>query len=259
MSTTRHLWPREHGAYAELAFPILTGLSAGKPTLAAVSLAAATVAFFLAHEPLAIATGVRGRRLESAEGDRARCRAGWLAAAGVMLGALGIAAGSGDVRWAALVPGAAVLALVPWVAARRQKTLVAEVIVVAAFATVVLPLSIAVGATWQFAWTAAGVWFVSFALATLAVHALKLRHKRGAAARWIVRLTLGVAVVVAVGAWGAAITGWVRPLLAAALVPPVLLVAALAVAPVHPRNLKRVGWALVAANTVTWLCLFRIG
>jgi hypothetical protein len=256
MSTTRSLWPREHGAYAELAFPILTGLSAGAATVAALCLAAATVAFFLAHEPMAVASGIRGGRLRDAEGSRARVRAGWLAALGLVLGTVGFAAGSGDVRRAVLVPVGAVLALLPWILAGRQKTLSAEIVVVAAFAAVVLPLAVAAGATWRFAWTASGVWFVSFTLATLAVHALKLRHKRGTAARWVVRLTLGLALAVALAAIGAALGEWLSPLLAAAILPPVALVLALAAVPVHPRNLKRVGWALVGANSLTWLCLF---
>jgi hypothetical protein len=40
-----------------------------------------------------------------------------------------------------------------------------------------------------------------------------------------------------------------------ALVPAALLTTAVGIVRVHPRHLKRVGWSLVAANTVTWICL----
>ncbi|MFW5947417.1 MAG: YwiC-like family protein, partial [Gemmatimonadota bacterium] len=56
------LMPREHGAYAQLGFPLVTGLvySGGQP--GAVAFAVAAVAFFLLHEPLAVRSGARGAR-----------------------------------------------------------------------------------------------------------------------------------------------------------------------------------------------------
>lgn len=47
MTSKRSLLPREHGAYAELLFPLLTGLALGRPRPAAVGFALAAVLFFL--------------------------------------------------------------------------------------------------------------------------------------------------------------------------------------------------------------------
>ena len=49
-----NLWPREHGAYAQLGFPLLSGLiyAGGEP--GAVAFAAVAVCHFFAHEPLAV-------------------------------------------------------------------------------------------------------------------------------------------------------------------------------------------------------------
>lgn len=255
MSNPRSLWPREHGAYAELGFPILTGLTAGVPSVAAVALAGAAVALFLAHEPIAVVSGMRGERLRTSVGAEARRRAGALIGLGVLAGAAGLGVGGTDVRRAALIPIAAGLLLLPWVLSRRQKSIAGELVVILAFAATALPIALAVGAGWRFAWAAAAVWLVSFGLGTLAVHALKLRHKRGAEARWASAVSFVLAVLVAVAAGAGALLGAIPVPAAVAVVPPAILVMALAVYPVHPRRLKRVGWSLVAANVVTWICL----
>ena len=54
------LLPKEHGAYAELSFPLVTGLALGEPNLASFSLGLAAVLFFLANEPVAVLLGARG-------------------------------------------------------------------------------------------------------------------------------------------------------------------------------------------------------
>lgn len=255
MSNPRSLWPREHGAYAELGFPILTGLTAGVPTVAALALAGAAVALFLAHEPIAVLSGMRGERLRASVGGQARRRAGALVALGVLVGAAGLGLADPDVRRAALVPFAAGLLLLPWVLSRRQKSFAGELVVILAFAATALPIALAAGAAWRFAWTAAGIWLVSFGLGTLAVHALKLRHKRGAEAAWAGAVSFALAALVSVAAVAGAIFGRLPVPVAVAVLPPAILVMTLAVLPVHPRRLKRVGWSLVGANVITWICL----
>ncbi len=255
MGNPRSLWPREHGAYAELGFPVLTGLTVGAPTAAAVALAGATVALFLAHEPVAVVTGMRGERLRATIGGVARTRAAVLIVVGFVLGVAGVTAAGRDARLATLLPAAAGMALVPLVLRRQQKTFIGELMVIVAFAATVVPLSLAVGASWQVAWTAGVVWFASFSLGTLAVHALKLRHKQAAGAGRAVASSLVLSTAVAAAALIGAPLGRLPLPIALSLLPPVAVVIALALVPVHPRRLKRVGWSLVAANTVTWICL----
>jgi hypothetical protein len=146
----------------------------------------------------------------------------------------------------------------PWIARGGLKTIAAEVLVVGAFAATVVPLSVASGRDWSFGWTAAWVWFASLSLGTVAVHALKARHKqtvRATAATW---LTMGLAVLVLGMTSGAAAQRWTSWWAVLALVPPASFTLALGSWSIHPRALKRVGWSLVAANMVTLACLLAI-
>jgi hypothetical protein len=249
------LLPREHGAYAELAFPLLTGLLCAPPTAATVAFAIAAVAAFLAHEPLAVMTGTRGPRLGAARERVAPRQFGWLIAVGILAGISGLVTGTPAARLAALVPVAALVVLAPWIVFGRLKMLSAELIAVAAFSATVLPVSVASGRSWAFGWTAAWVWLVSLSLGTLAVHALKARHKRVPRASLATTLTVMLAVaVVGAGAMVAA-RGWTSWLGVLAVGPPAALTVVLGVTAIHPRRLKRVGWSLVAANTVSLVCL----
>ncbi len=47
----RSLAPREHGAYGQLGFPLLTALCIAVPRLPGILFAAAAAALLLAHEP----------------------------------------------------------------------------------------------------------------------------------------------------------------------------------------------------------------
>ena len=75
----RSMLPHEHGAWGQLAMPLLTALAIGRPTVAALLLTAAVVLAFVAHEPLLVLLGQRGRRAIQEDGARARR---WLAATG---------------------------------------------------------------------------------------------------------------------------------------------------------------------------------
>jgi hypothetical protein len=249
------LLPREHGAYAELAFPLLTGLTMVPPTVAGAAFALSAVAWFLAHEPLAVTMRMRGARVLAESGDRARRRVLALAALGTSTGMLALATAPPQARWAAVIPLGTVARLVPAYVLRRHKTLWAEALVVLAFAGMVLPVSTAAGVKWRTALIVAGVWFVSLMLGTIAVHALKLRHKHGRDAGSLPRVSPalgGVSVAIALGIAAKGILPWP---IALALVPPAMLTTVLCSVHIHPRHLRRVGWSLVAANTVTWICL----
>jgi hypothetical protein len=87
----RTLVPREHGAYGQLAMPLLTALAIGRPGISALALTAAVVLAFVAHEPLLVAVGQRGPRALELDGARARRRLVWLGALVLACGALGLA------------------------------------------------------------------------------------------------------------------------------------------------------------------------
>ncbi|MDE3154816.1 MAG: YwiC-like family protein, partial [Acidobacteriota bacterium] len=82
--------PREHGAYGQLLFPLVTALALGRPGAAALALAAAAIAAFLAHEPLLVLLGQRGTRAARERGPEARHWFTGLAAMAAIAGAAGV-------------------------------------------------------------------------------------------------------------------------------------------------------------------------
>jgi hypothetical protein len=260
MPGTASLLPKEHGAYAQLAFPLVTGMALAMPTLSTITLGLAGVAFFLANEPAAILLGGRGVRLRKKEGPRAKVRGESLSALGVALGGLGVVTGWPSVWPSVLLPSLAGLFLVPLVLTGRQKTLPGEILVITTFTTLILPMAAASGVNPTRAALASAVWWVSFVLATLEVRAIKARHKGTALTlwtRWVPQITSGAvaagAVLLALGQGG-------YPELAgpaAALLPPALATFILSLFRVHPKYLKRVGWSVVVANTLALVLLLQ--
>ncbi len=247
----RALLPREHGAYAYVAFPLVGGLLMARPTLAAVAFAVAAVAFFLAHEPLAVLLGSRGQRLRTSLGDAARGRLPWLFGIGIGAGIAAFVTAPPLARAYALVPLSLGLALVPAVVRRRQKTLLGEIVVLAAFSTMVLPLAVASGVPAGHAWAVAGVWMAGFLPPTVAVHALKARHRAPDE-----RTAAGVAapllaLLVLLGGPALALLGPVPWNVGVAPTPLAAVTLAVVLRPFHPKHLKRLGWSLVAAGVLT--------
>jgi len=245
---SKHLIPREHGAYAELGFPLLSGLVLGSAGLASWLLVAAAILLFVANEPLVVLLGIRGKRMQQEQAGAARRLL-------AILGGLGVAAGLAALwlcppmaRWLALIPAALGACLVPVVLSRNLKSLTGEVIAAAAFSAMHLPVAAAGGATGALLWGPAPLWFVTTVVATLAVHAIKARVTGAtpwmpAAAQWSGWLALAGALAIA--AW---LPAW-RVVALAACLP---LAGAIAVNHLRPspRRLKQVGWTVVAANAL---------
>lgn len=249
----RFQMPREHGAYAQLAFPLLSGLIVGAPPWPGYALALAAVCFFLAYEPAVVILGLRGVRLQREEGGVARRQLPTLVALGLVLGAAAVLGMRAEARLLVLGPLGACAFLLPLVPAKRLKTLAGETAVAAALASMHLPIAAAGGAVGVRLWGPALVWFAGFFLATLAVHAIKARQKQRD--RW---LDVAAGASAAAGVVAAVALVIVVPslrLLGTALALPVFAVLAVNAARVHPRSLKRVGWAIVAADTAA-LALF---
>jgi hypothetical protein len=281
MATRSSLLPKEHGAYAELVLPLVTGLAAAPPSLPALALASAAVAFFLANEPVAVLLGARGERLKAQVGPRARRRGFLLMGVGIALGGGGIAGAGASVWPVLLCPLLAAALLIPMVLARRHKSVPGELLVVTAFSTFALPLAAASGVPPIRVIPAVGVWWMSFALGTLEVHAIKARHRareRSDWTRWASPLASGLVVAICVGIiWrgpfgvpgdtgtvmSAGLSGGDRGLLALvpsaqALLVPAATLMILSLIQVHPRRLKRVGWTLVAANSLALIILLKV-
>jgi hypothetical protein len=249
------LWPREHGAYAQLGFPLVTGLvySGGHP--GAVAFAVTAVALFLAHEPLAVLMGMRGVRLRDALVGPSRRRL-WLVtgiAGGALVAAVWVAPGR---AWqGAVVPAVLGLGLVPLFFTHRIKTMAGEALVAAALSATVLPLALSGTVSWAVAWVAAAVWLGAALPAIASVHAVKASHKGRPRARWLVPVAPGLALLVAMLGVIVALV-WPSPgVRAVAALPPALAVLGVAMIRPHPRHLKRIGWTMVAANAGALLLL----
>ena len=260
MAKSPSLLPREHGAYAQLAFPLVTGMALELPTLSTLMLGAAAVALFLANEPAAILLGARGMRLKDQEGPRAKLRGSLLLGVGGILGVVGLAAGWPQIWPVVLLPALASILLIPLVLMGRQKTLLGEFLVITAFTTLLLPMAAASGANPTRVALASAVWWISFALGTLEVHAIKARlneKARNRWSRWVSPLaSSGVvagAIFLALGQGG--FPEMAAP--AAALLPPSVAIFSLSLTRVHPKHLKRVGWSLVVANTLSLILLLQ--
>ncbi|MFQ5536153.1 MAG: YwiC-like family protein [Gemmatimonadota bacterium] len=264
------LKPREHGAYAMAAFPVLSGFLLGGVEPATVGLALAVIGSFAAHEPLAVLLGVRGARLKDRLGPAARRVLGvWSGVVAVGVGLFLL--GTPPDEWVTLLLPAALGAGVAVTVLRgRARTLAGELLVAAAFASIHVPMA-AVGAGlagdgawWRHAtvWAPALVWLCVFSLSALAVHRTISRFK-GLPAGWAVRRVSWIAALLAglggwagagAGGWGPAGAGSPPPLLGA-VAPAALILLVLTLVPVHPRNLRRVGWTMVVADTLTLVML----
>ena len=171
------LMPREHGAYAQLGFPLATGLILARGDLGAVGFAVVAISLFLMHEPVAVLAGVRGARLKDTLSTVAWQRILILGAAAGLGLVAAIALAPSRAWMAALLPGGLALLLLPALGTRRLKSLPGETLVAAVFSSSLLPLALCGPVSWRGAGVAALVWFAAVLPAILAVHAIKVAFK----------------------------------------------------------------------------------
>ena len=245
--------PHEHGAWGQLAMPLLTALAIGRPGVAPTALAAAVVLAFIAHEPLLVLLGQRGRRVAEEEAPRARR---WLAVTGglaVVSGALGIVLAPAAARVALALPAglAVVVALLVW--RRLEKTTLGEIVVAAALSSAGWAVALAARAPSEDALAAALAWILAFAAATLGVRVILLRarskgaHDPGKLHAVLAAALAGVAVLLSAAGLPAA--------LAWATLPTALLSIFVCLARFSPKRLRPLGWAIVGSSAVTLVIL----
>ncbi len=238
----RPMAPREHGAWGNLGFPLMTGLIAVTPTLPGALWAAASIALFLAHEPLLVLLGQRGARIQRRDGGHAKRNFGLRLAVGLVLGAGFVAVASPDARLWALAPVAGAVALLPFTLKGKEKTAPGEIVAGFAFAGNVLPILAAADRV-DLGLIAASVWFVGFTEATIAVRAVihQPRSERVVVGRIVAPI---IALASLAGAAVALSQGLLHPLVLAAVACPALVTLALCVRPPAPKYLRKVGLGL---------------
>ncbi len=240
------LFPREHGAYAQLAFPILSGLLLGRPGWAAFGFAAAAVLIFMTSEPVEILIGVRGAHPRERSGSQAKRQIAVIAPIGAATGLAALAVAPPLARLTALAPIAVAAALIPIVLSRRLKTLTGEILAALGFATLHPLIGASSGLSGPAFTDPAAVWFLAFASATIAVHAIKARHLHRDP--WLPPAALAVSILVTLGAAVVAFRHPVHRIAACAVAIPALTVLSVNLLRVSPRSLKAVGWCAAAAD-----------
>jgi hypothetical protein len=247
------LLPKEHGAYGQMAFPLVTALAVAGITTASLLTAVAIVAGFLAHEPALVLLGLRGPR---ARRELSRPASLWLSA----LGGFTIAAGVGaillapaEARWSFALPLVPATLIVAAILMRQEKSWHAETAVAITFSLAAVPVCLASASTLRAAFAVAIPFALIFVAGTLAVRTVILRVRgggdpraAGATRAAVVTLIVAATVSLALGA-RAALVSWA--VLLAAL-PGLLLAAGVAIAAPPPGRLKTIGWLLVAASTM---------
>jgi hypothetical protein len=250
----RSLLPQEHGAWGQLAMPLLTALVLGGPSPGALLLATATVLAFLAHEPWLVVLGHRGVRAQAEDGARAR-RALWRAigAAGVC-GLAGLWLSPMAARLALLFPAGLAAIVIALVLLKLERTVPGELAVVSALASSGFAVALAGGASLRVAAAATATWMLAFAASVFAVQVVLVRARsRGEDDHGLRNAALlamiaggGSALAVAAG------LGWAVP---AAVTPTALLSLLVCLAPFTARHLRVLGWALVGSTTASLLVL----
>lgn len=244
------MFPREHGAYGQLLFPLATALAIGTPGPGAIALAAAAVCAFLAHEPLLILIGQRGPRAAREQRARAIRWFGGFAGAAMLFAFAALAMLPRSARMALGAPAAVGLLVAAVIFSRREHTMGGEIVTAVALAALASPLALGSAATPIAARTVALVFVASFVSATLCVHGVILRTRKPPAAGPRAIGAIAAAASIAALLWLPRV-GLVDPSAAWAALPMCLGGVALVVSPPPARQLRIVGWTLVGTSALT--------
>ncbi len=252
------LLPREHGAYAGIAFPLITALALGAPTAVQLLWLAGSVAVFLAHEPLLIMLGERGRRNHTALGARARKVAYGLAVFALAAGGLGWSLAPAAARAALILPLALGALLLRLILTHRERSLPGELLACVTLSSVVVPIALAGGVGLRASLIAGAIWCAVSSLATLVARATIARAKQATNHRRLSWATMALSLAAMLAAFLLTLANLLLALAAAAILPLVLLAMTFSIAQVHPRHLRAMGWSLVGSNLIT-LILVGVG
>jgi hypothetical protein len=247
------LIPREHGAYGQLLFPVVSALLIGRPAAAAYLIAAAGAAAFVAHEPLLVLLGQRGvRAARELRTDAWRS----LAIAG------GIAVITATAAWFLMFGAARTALILPTllaaagglvVAAGRERSTPGEIVAAVALASLSLPVAIAGDVPPVAAHTVFVVFSVVFTSATLAVRSVIGRTARAGGPHPLLAGLVAVMALVVLGVL--ALAGRLSGVAPYAALPVCSVALGLAVRPPSPRHLRTIGWTLVGATALTAVLL----
>jgi hypothetical protein len=242
------LHPKEHGAYAILGVPIGSALVMGGPTLVGIVVAVAAVAGFLAHEPLLVAWGHRGRRAQTST-PAAKSRLTILLSITIVSGVIALALGTQVVRLALTACLAMAVASFVLAATGKHRTLCGQMWGVVALSAACVPILLAGDVSVAASLTIWAAWLLGFSASTIAVRSVIAAQKRQPRT---VHVSILAAISLLIGI--AAMLSIYWPL---ATLPMTGLSWYLIVSPPRPIHLKRVGWTLVVSTLATALLMIQ--
>lgn len=243
--------PREHGAYGQLGFPLLSAWLAGHADGKAAALTIIFLAGFWLHEPWLLWLGRRGSRAR----QQAGARTGWLigALSAVALGGwVWIWFGSNaGLRMAMCLPAGLGLAVLGLAMRGYERRLWGEVLATAALVSCSMPVALAAGVPPGPALLMSLLWTCVLVSAVFAVRGLISRAKyqdpKPAMMSLLLPCGAGLAGLLATR-HGMADGPFMLPLL-----PICILNLFLFIYPVSPRHLRKLGWAYVGVSLLTLL------
>jgi hypothetical protein len=247
------LIPREHGAYGQLLFPLVSVLLIGHPSEGAYLLAGAAVGAFLAHEALLVVLGQRGSRAAREQLPDARRALALFGSFCAVSGSVAILVMPRAALPYLLVPLLLAVLVAVVVVMHRERSTAGELLVAVALSSASLPVAVAGEVDARSAVTVFVVFSAVFVTATVAVRAVIGRVSRAGGPPLAVAAALAVAVLAALAIL--AITGELAPVAPYAALPVCVVALALTARPPSPRYLRPIGWTLVAVTSLTAIVL----
>lgn len=249
----RKMVPREHGAYAELLFPIATVLLGGSPTTTTWLFAIAAIAAFLANEPLLVLFGQRGTRMQREDSDRAKRALLVFALVAIGTGVAGLLITTRPVQYSVIGPLLLGVVLVMLAIQGLERTMFGEALAAATLSSIAIPLGLSAGLGLGVSLAIAAIWALNSLMGTAVVRLTVARTKaKTDEDRKRVRLKRTLLILVCLlvlGAGAGALFGSrTGSLIMAAAIPVALVVLGMAIFPPTARRLRLLGWSLVAAN-----------
>jgi len=249
--------PREHGAYAELLFPIVTVFLGGSPTTSTWLLAVGAIACFLANEPanepLLVLVGQRGNRTKREESDRAKRALLLFFLVAIGAGVAGLLLATTAVQYAVSVPLLLGAGLMMLAVQGLERSMLGEGLAAATLSSIAIPLGLSAGLGLRATLAVVLIWLVTSLLGTAEVRLTiartkaktdeefaRVRFKRAL----LVLVCLAIIAVGVIAPYGSRVGLWIL----AAAVPVALVVLAMAALRPTARRLRLMGWSLVAAN-----------
>lgn len=242
-SPATNLRPKEHGAYAILAIPILTSLFVTGPTLVGICIAVAACSGFLAHEPLLVAAGRRGKRAQR-HATTAKPWLSMLLGLTLVLGTVAFILGNQQIQFALVACGLLALGSFALAFVGQHKTLQGQLCGVIGLSAPCLPILLAGEIEVPLAVEVWTTWVIGFSATTVAVRGVIAAQKRQfRALHWgILSILSGLVLVTPFS------TRFTIPI---ATLPMLAMSWYLTSNPPPAKFLKRVGWALVGGTVAS--------